>query len=303
MKNTLLYIATVLIWGSTWLAIEYQLGEAAVLTSVFYRFAISAVIMWAYCLWARVPMGFNLVNHSFIAILALFNFSMNYVLIYLSQQYLTSAMTSIAFSTMLVMNIINTRLFFGTRITARVYLGAGLGLVGLVALFWHDLLAGGDNSLLGLALVLSGALLASLGNMASVRNSRAGMNIFAVNAWGMLYGTIVLAVVVIATGAGFNASWQPAYTASLLYLAVFGTVIAFATYYVLLNDMGPEKASYAIVLFPVVAVVLSSFFEGFVWSANTVLGFVLVLLGNAVILTPTDKIKHFLRINAQPAEY
>ncbi len=293
MRNTILYIATVLIWGSTWLAIEFQLGEAAVFTSVFYRFAIAAVIMWAYCLWARVPMTFSSRNHLFIAILALFNFSMNYVLIYLSQQYLTSAMTSIAFSTMLAMNIINTRLFFGTKITVRVYLGASLGLSGLVALFWHDLGVQNAGSLLGLGLVLAGALAASLGNMVSVRNFRADMNIFAVNAWGMLYGAIALAIVVLVTGSGFDASWAPAYTASLLYLAIFGTVFAFATYYVLLNDMGPEKASYVIVLFPVVAVVLSNLLEDFAWSANTFIGFALVLIGNAVILTPVDKLRQY----------
>jgi len=239
-------------------------------------------------------MAFSARNHVFIFILALFNFSMNYVLVYLSQETLSSAMASIAFSIMLVMNIINTRLFFGTRITPRVSLGASLGLLGIVALFWDDLDTNSAGSLVGLALILGGALLASLGNMTSVRNSKAGMNVLAVNAWGMLYGALVLGLVVIATGASFSASWQPAYTASLLYLAVFGTVIAFATYYILLNDMGPEKASYAIVLFPVVAVVLSSLFEGFVWSVNTVAGFALVLLGNAVILTPTAKIKHWL---------
>lgn len=294
MKNAILYIATVLIWGSTWLAIEFQLGEAAVLTSVFYRFAIAAGIMWLYCLWAKVPLFFSLRDHGFIAVLALFNFSMNYVLIYSSQKYLTSAMTSIAFSTMLLMNIVNTRLFFGSKISGQVYLGAVLGILGLVALFWNDLANNDDRSLLGLALVLASALVASLGNMASVRNSRAGMNVLAVNAWGMLYGAIALAIFVVLTGENFSASWKPAYTISLLYLAVFGTVVAFATYYALLNDMGPEKASYSIVLFPVVAVTLSSLFEGFIWSANTFLGFALVLLGNIVILTPMDKIKRRL---------
>lgn len=291
MKKLILYIATVVIWGSTWLAIEYQLGEAAVLTSVFYRFVIAAVIMWAYCLLAKVPMAFSARDHVFIFILALFNFSMNYVLIYLSQEHLTSAMTSIAFSTMLIMNIINARLFFATHISARVYIGAGLGLLGLLALFWNDLAASDENSLLGLALVMSSSLLASLGNMTSVRNSRKGMNIFAVNAWGMLYGALVLALVVLTTGSSFSASWEPAYTLSLLYLAVFGTVIAFATYYVLLNDMGPEKASYVIVLFPVVAVILSSLFEDFTWSPNIFVGFALVIIGNAIVLTPVDKIK------------
>ncbi len=290
MRNAVLYITTVLIWGSTWLAIEFQLGETAILTSVFYRFAIAAILMWTYCVWAKIPMRFSARDHAFILILALFNFSMNYVLIYQSQKYLTSAMTSIAFSTMLLMNIVNTRLFFGTRITPRVYLGASLGLLGLITLFWDDLRISDSGALIGLGFGLGSALVASLGNMASVRNSQEGMNLFAVNAWGMLYGSLTMAIIAFFSGAGFSADWTLTYTISLLYLAIFGTVIAFATYYVLLRDMGPERASYAIVLFPVVAVILSSLFEGFVWSVNTFAGLVLVLIGNAVILTPADKL-------------
>jgi len=250
MKNTLLYIVTVLIWGSTWLAIEFQLGEVDVSASVAYRFMISAVLMWA-----------------------------------------------IAFSTMLLMNIINTRIFFGTKIALKTIIGAIFGIFGIVALFWDDLVTSGQdsNSLLGLSLVLTAALIASLGNMTSVRNSRVNMNIFAVNAWGMLYGAVILCILVLISGAEFGFSMQPSYIASLLYLAVFGTVIAFATYYALLNNMGPEKASYVIVLFPVVAVALSSIFEGFTWTANTFIGFALVLLGNAIILTPSNSLARLNR--------
>lgn len=297
MKNTLLYIATVLIWGSTWLAIEYQLGEVDVAASVAYRFMISAVIMWGYCLWAKVPMSFSPRNHFFILVLALFNFSINYAVIYSSQQYLSSAMTSIAFSTMLLMNIINTRIFFGTKIAPKTYIGALFGILGIVALFWDDLLAAseGSNSLLGLGLVITAALIASLGNMASVRNSKANMNIFAVNAWGMLYGAIILSGLVLFSSAQFGFSMQPSYIVSLLYLSIFGTVIAFATYYVLLSNMGPEKASYVIVLFPVVAVALSSIFEAFTWTGNTFIGFALVLMGNAIILTPKNTFTRLIK--------
>lgn len=202
-------------------------------------------------------------------------------------------MSSIAFSTMLLMNIVNTRLFFGTKITIKTYVGAALGILGITALFWDDLSVAvdGSNTLWGLGLVITGALIASLGNMASVRNSRANMNIFAVNAWGMLYGTIILTLLVLVSDAEFSFSMQPSYVASLLYLAIFGTVIAFATYYVLLNDMGPAKASYVIVLFPIVAVVLSSIFEDFTWTDNTFIGFALVLLGNAIILTPNNSLR------------
>ena len=306
MKNALLYLVTVLIWGSTWFAIEFQLGEVAVEVSLVYRFALSALLMWLFCWWRRLPMRFSAKDHGFIALLALFNFALNYILIYQAQQYLTSAMTAIAFTTMLLMNIINTRLFFGKPVAKRIYFGALMGIAGIAVLFYPDLdgLDFTNASLIGLILVLGSALSASLGNMASVRNSRAGLPITQVNAWGMLYGAIGLTLLVFISGTPFTFSTSPAFIISLLYLAVFGSVIAFATYFALLKGMGPEKASYTIVLFPLVAVVLSTLFEDFVWSGYTFSGFALVLLGNALVLTPFSKIKTFIfkpKLPVQPS--
>ena len=302
MQNFLLYLTTVLIWGSTWFAIEFQLGEVAIEVSLAYRFILSAVLMWLFCWWRRLPMRFSAKDHGFIALLALFNFALNYLLIYQAQQYLSSAMTAIAFTTMLLMNIVNTRLFFGKPVAKRIYFGALMGIAGIVVLFYPDLdgLDFTNASLLGLVLVLGSALSASLGNMASVRNSRAGLPITQVNAWGMLYGAVGLSLLVVISGKSFTFSTSPAFIISMLYLAVFGSVIAFATYFALLKGMGPEKASYTIVLFPLVAVVLSTLFEDFVWTGYTFSGFALVLLGNALVLTPFDKIKALLS-KAPPA--
>jgi drug/metabolite transporter (DMT)-like permease len=301
MQNLLLYLVTVLIWGSTWFAIEFQLGEVAVEVSLMYRFALSALLMWLFCLWRRLPMQFSLKNHAFIMLLAVLNFALNYLLIYQAQQYLTSAMTAIAFTTMLLMNIVNTRLFFGKPVAKRIYFGALMGIAGIVVLFYPDLngLDLTNASLIGLILVLGSALSASLGNMVSVRNSRAGLPIMQVNAWGMLYGTLALTLLVWLSNTPVTFSTSPAFIISMLYLAVFGSVIAFATYFALLRQMGPEKASYVIVLFPLVAVILSTLFEDFVWSGYTFCGFALVLLGNALVLTPFAKIKALL-FKAQP---
>lgn len=297
MKNSFLYILTVLVWGSTWLAIEYQLGEVSIDVSLIYRIALAGLVMWAYCWWFKVPLSFSKRDHAYIGLLAILNFSINYLLIYWSQEYLTSAMTSIAFSSMLLMNIINTSLFFGHKIKPRVYIGALLGIIGIVLLFYDDLVkqASTDSSLFGLALVLGAALSASLGNMVSIRNSKHGMNILAVNTWGLLYATIVLLAIALLSGSEFAIPSKPSYLYSLLYLSVFGTVIAFATYYLLLRDIGPEKASYTIVLFPIVSVVLSSLFEGLVLSNNMLIGVGFVLLGNLVLLTPVDRVFGFFR--------
>lgn len=293
MRSTALYIITVLIWGSTWLAIEYQLGVVAPEVSLVYRFSIAALLMWGYCLFKKLPMQFSGKNHFFFMTLACCNFGFNYLILYWAQNYLTSAMTSIAFSTLLIMNIINTRIFFGKPIAPRIFIGSALGLAGIVGLFWQDVksLDFASEAIIGLGLSLAGTFVASLGNMTSVRNSKNSIGIMQGNAWGMLYGSVFLLIFTLISGAEFNLDTRLPYIASLLYLSIFGTVIAFACYFALLKDIGPEKASYSVVLFPVVAVALSMIFEGFVWQTSTVIGFVLVLAGNVIVLTPIDKIR------------
>ncbi|WP_144392352.1 DMT family transporter [Pleionea sediminis] len=297
MKNTLLYIATVIIWGTTWFAIEFQLGEVAVEVSLIYRFLIAAIIMWTFCSFAKISLKLRATDHFFIFILAGFNFGFNYLILYWAQEYLTSAMSSIAFSTLLLMNIVNTRIFFGKPVAKRVIVGALMGVCGIAALFWQDIkdfnLTGA--AITGLLLALGGTFLASLGNMVSVRNTSKGVSVIQGNTWGMLYGTIILALYALVRGSEFTISLLPSYWISLLYLAIFGTVIAFACYFILFQNIGPEKASYVIVLFPLVAVILSTLYEGFIWHLSTIIGFTLVLSGNALVLTPPEKFSRLYR--------
>ncbi|MEZ7208078.1 DMT family transporter [Pseudoalteromonas sp. DY56-GL79] len=300
MKNLFLYAITVLIWGSTWLAIEYQLGSINEFVSLFYRFGLAAVCMWAFVIYKRVPMRFSRRDHGFFILLALCNFGANYLFLYWAQAHLTSAMASIAFSLLLVVNIVNTKLFFAKPIAKRIYFGASLGTLGIVSLFWHDLVAFDlqSEAFLGLSLALLGTVVASLGNMVSVRNSNQQIDVMAGNAWGMLYSAVMLATYVAFSEHQFINQAPASYWWSLIYLSVFGTVIAFGCYFSLLKNIGPEKASYLIVLFPFVAVALSTLFEGFEWQQNTFIGFILVILGNAIVLTPLNRIYAWLSIRS-----
>ncbi|MCF7516087.1 DMT family transporter [Pseudoalteromonas sp. L23] len=300
MKNLFLYAITVLIWGSTWLAIEYQLGSINEFVSLFYRFGLAAVCMWAFVIYKRVPMRFSRRDHGFFILLALCNFGANYLFLYWAQAHLTSAMASIAFSLLLVVNIVNTKLFFAKPIAKRIYFGASLGTLGIVSLFWHDLVAFDlqSEAFLGLSLALLGTVVASLGNMVSVRNSNQQIDVMAGNAWGMLYSAVMLATYVAFSEHQFINQAPASYWWSLIYLSVFGTVIAFGCYFSLLKNIGPEKASYLIVLFPFVAVALSTLFEGFEWQQNTFIGFILVILGNAIVLTPLDRVYAWLSIRS-----
>ena len=194
MRSIALYTLTVLIWGSTWLAIEFQLGDIAVEVSLFYRFSLAAILMWIWVSVKKLPMNYSRRDHGFFVLLALCNFGLNYLVLYWAQNYLTSAMASIAFSMLLLMNIVNTRLFFGKPIAKRIYSGALIGVVGIVSLFWPQLQQFdlSNGALVGLLLALTGTFVASLGNMVSVRNSQQQIGVMQGNAWGMLYSAIGL---------------------------------------------------------------------------------------------------------------
>lgn len=285
--NVALYFVTVLIWGTTWIAINYQYGVVAVEWSIAYRFAIASALLFIFCFLAGKNLRFPLKTHVRFMAQALCIFGFNYYLLYSGQQHLNSALNSILFSTMVVMNILHSRLFFGTPITSNTIIGALLGTFGIGVLFWPTLSQThwGDNSAMAIITCLCGTMIASWGNMFSISNQVRGIPILQTNAWGMGYGAIAMAVVATIHGNPmvFNTSFE--YVASLLYLAVFGSVIAFGAYFALLTRIGTAKASYASILFPAIAVIISTFVENFVWSIFTIGGFVLIMLGNIIIIT------------------
>lgn len=286
MNNFALYVTAVLIWGSTWLVINFQLGTVAPEVSVVYRYAIATVLLMAFALVRKLKLAFSVRDHLRFVLLGLFLFSFNYIAAYSAQIYIASALNAVAFSTMVWLNILNARLVFGTRVEPRVWLGASLGMLGVVLLFWPEIshLSLTDKTLLGASFSLSGALLASFGNMVSSRAQGEGVPVLQANAWGMFYGTLITAAVAWGKGVPFNFEYTFSYVASLLYLAIFGSILAFGAYLKLVGRIGPAKAGYAVVMFPVVALVLSVLFEDLAIEMHIVFGVVLVLLGNLVIL-------------------
>ncbi len=301
MNNSFLYLITVLIWGSTWIAISYQLGDVAPEASVTYRFAIAALILFTFAKLKRLPMHFSLKQHGLFAAFGICLFGLNYLLLYNAQQHINSALTCIAFSTLMLMNIVNTKLFFKTQITKQVYFGGAFGLLGIVTLFWPQLtdVTLGVATLFGLGLCLMGTFSASIGNMISIKNQRNNIPIVQANAWGMLYGAIFTSLAVIVQGKQFTFSFEPAYLTSLIYLSLFGSVIAFGCYLSLMTRIGSHKTSYANIIFPAIAVFISTIVEGFAWSEFTVIGLSFVLLGNLIVLTKTSTLQRLF--NAKEA--
>ncbi len=286
MTNALLYAVTVLFWGTSWLAIKFQLGVVAPEISIVYRFGASALIMLAFCLATRRRLGFSLREHAFMAAQGLCLFSTNFLLIYSATQYLTSGLVAVAFSTITVITIVLGAIFFGFPVRPRVAAGAACGLFGIGLVFWpeiraFDLSASGS---LGLALALAGTTFAGTGMLTSARNQRAGLPVIPNNAWSMAYGFAFITLYSVARGIPFTFDPSPAYVLSLLHLAIGATVIAFWSYLTLVGRIGPDGAAYSSVLFPIVALTLSTLFEGYAWTPLALGGVVLVLAGNVLVL-------------------
>lgn len=287
MSTALLYIVLVLVWGSTWIMIKFQVGVVAVEASVAYRFAIAAAFMFAWAALRRLPLRFGARDHLFLALQGLLIFSTNFFLMYLAAQYLTTGLIAVVFSTASAMTLIFNALLQRRPPALRVLLGATLGVLGIAVIFGPELGSvevTGDTAL-GLLLTVAGTMSFSLGGIVSARNQAAGLSVRGSTAWAMAYGALLLTLLALLRGQGFGFDSGFPYVASLLYLAVFGSVIAFACYFALLGRIGAEKAAYATVLFPVVALGISTFAEDYRWSLAAFAGVILTLLGNLLVLS------------------
>ncbi len=288
--NLFLFITTILIWGSTWIAISLQVGDVPLMVSVFYRFAIAAVLfMPVLAIMGRLDIP-KARHHPFIIAQALCLFSLNFIFLYAAANYIPSGLIAIIFSLSTIYNALNARIFFKEAISPRVIVAGLLGLAGLTLIFLPDVLGEIDGtmaseSLRGALLAAAGTFLFSLGNMLSRRNAAHGLSTASTNAWGMAYGALILLVLITATATPFVAPPNTTYAAALLYLAIFGSIIGFTTYLLLVVRVGSSRAAYATVLFPIVAITLSALFENFHVTTTTIVGILLAMLGNVVMFS------------------
>lgn len=286
--NSFLYVLVVLIWGTTWIALKWQLGSVPIAWSIAYRFGLAALILFAWLIWrGRLvrPRGRAAV---WVLAQGMCLFCLNFVCFLQASQTIASGLVAVVFSSAALWNALLARLVWGRALSARVLGGGALGLIGLMLLFWPEM---GHAHWQGLAWALAGTLCFSTGNLLSAALQGRGLAPVQTNAWGMLVGTLVLVsyCLLAQVPLAYDTHWR--YSAALLYLAIPGSVIGFTAYLTLVGRLGPERAAYATVLFPVVALNVSVWAEGYVWTLSAVLGLLMVMAGNVLV---------FMRSKAAP---
>jgi drug/metabolite transporter (DMT)-like permease len=286
LTNLQLFAACVAIWGSTWLAIKFQLGSVAPEASVLYRFLLASVLIFAYCAARRLPLAYRAREHAWIALFGFLMFSVSYICVYYAEQHVVSGLVAVGYSASPLLGMLGMRLFFGTPMTAHVIAGSILGIAGIVLVFWPEFarLHNDGDTAIGALYTAIAVIVSALGALAAHRNQEAHLPLWQSMAWGMLYGALCSLGITVATGKGLDFDATPGYVLSLLYLTILGSIIAFACYLTLIKRIGAARAGYIGVMVPIVALVISAGFEGFRWHPLTWIGIAVSVAGNVIIL-------------------
>jgi len=286
LSNLRLFAACVAIWGTTWLAITFQLGHVSAEASVAWRFLLASALLFAYCAARGLLLRQTAREHAWLALQGALLFGVSYVAVYYAETFLVSGVVAVGYSASPLLGMLGMRAFFATPMTRTLALGSVLGLAGISLVYWPEVaqLHGDRRTVIGAAWTAVAVLVSTLGSLVAHRNQRAGIPLWQSMAWGMLYGALAsLAMAVVGgTGLAFDSSWQ--YLASLAYLAVLGSIVAFAAYLTLLHRVGAGRSGYIGVMVPIVALVVSSVFEGFRWHALTFAGIAVSVAGNVLVL-------------------
>jgi drug/metabolite transporter (DMT)-like permease len=221
-----------------------------------------------------------------------FLFCCNFLCFYTASAWIPSGLIAVIFSTSTLWNALSARFILHKQVQSKVWQGGGLGLVGLLFLFWPEISAhsASINVIKGLGLALLGTLFFSSGNLISARLQALGATPLQTNGWAMLFGASVLLVGSLFSGLSWQIDPSPRYWGALVYLAFFGSVIGFTAYLMLVGRIGPERAAYSTILFPIVALNLSVWFEGYYWTLSGLWGLALVIAGNLLVFyRPSSK--------------
>jgi len=297
MNNIALFLTSAFIWGSTWIMITFQLGLVSPLVSVVYRFALASGVLFGYCLLRRRSFHFSLGEHFYILIQGLLLFGFNYWLTYIGITKINSALAAILSTSIVYFNVVFARIFLGDKIKNDVMIGATIGVIGISLIFLPQINKEELSSdiWLGILIILAGSLFASLGNIVSAKTQRLKIPVMQANALGMGYASVFLAVIALASGLNFEFELTGKYIGSLVYLAVFGSVIAFGSFLTLLGRIGPDKAGYISLVYPVIALVFSTIFEAYQWNLLGLAGVLVILAGNFIAMGKYRQFSFFKR--------
>ena len=281
------FIIVTLIWGSTWLVIRHQVSDVPPSWSVCYRFLVGAAGMLVLAKVQRVPLKIGAAGFLFALFLAIAQFVGNFNFVYRAEQHLTSGIVAVFYALLLIPNTVFAWIAFRQPVTRGFLIGSAIAVAGIALLFLREYRFAAvdpDKVLLGILLSIGGLLSASAANIMQGMKIAHRLPMLATLAWAMLIGGTLDGLLAWAVEGPPVIDWSPGYLFGVAYLGLMGSVVTFPLYYRLIQKIGAGRAAYNGVLVPVIAMLLSTLFEGYVWSGLAVAGAALSLMGTVVAM-------------------
>ncbi len=302
LRTWQVFLACVAVWGTTWHAITWQLADLGPEFGVAVRFGLAGALLLALAVSRGESLRFSVHTHLVLAVQGIFLYGVSYICVYRAEQHVASGLVAVGYSASPLLVGAGAAWLFGAPISRRFTVGGVLGVVGIALVFWPEIVRParpGNDGALGATFTAGAVLLSTVGALVSSRNRGRGLALVPAMGAGMIYGAVAALVVTAISDAriGWPASWQS--WAALGWLAVAGSIVAFAAFLTLQERLGAGPAGTVGVMVPMVALVVSVGLEGFRPQPATFVGAAIALLGNALMLWPA---RPALKLGAMAAE-
>lgn len=286
LKTWQLFAACVLIWGTTWYAILFQIGQTSPEVGVAFRFALAGAVVLAWCVSRGSKLRFTAREHALLALQGIFMYGVSYVCVYHAERHVVSGLVAVGYSASPLVTGLGAHALFGQHLTGRFVAGGLLGIAGVALMFWTEFgrAAGNSETGLGALFTVASVLLSAIGSLAASRNRTHGLPLWPSLGFGMLYGAATAATVALLQGQSFALPAVGSWWFSLFYLALAGSVLTFACFLTLQERIGPGRTASVGVMVPLLALVVSIVLEGFRPDALTLTGAALAVAGNVQML-------------------
>ncbi len=254
-----------LIWGSTWLVIRDQISVVPSSWSVSYRFILAAAGMFILAWAMKKSLFIDNRAHRWAMLVGALQFMINFNLVYAAELYVTSGLVAVLFALLIIPNAVLGKRLLGRPVARSFWVGSAVAMVGVAMLVLREYRVapvGAAKTLLGAGLTIVGVICVSFANVLQASHRMNRFPIMSVLAWAMLYGALANVAWSLATVGAPSWDPRPSYAVGIFYLAIIGSVITFPLYFTLIRDIGPGKAAYTSILVPIVAMLLSTLFEG-----------------------------------------
>ncbi|MEA3064397.1 MAG: hypothetical protein QOJ27_836, partial [Sphingomonadales bacterium] len=276
-----------LIWSSTWIVIKDQLGVVPPSWSVTYRFVVAAAAMFVWAAASGATLRIGRRGHLLAALFGIPQFCLNFNFVYAAEHHVTSGLVATVFALLMVPNSALAWLFLKQRATWSFVAGSAVACAGVALLFVQEIRSSpvpAGQILLGIGLTVLGVLSASAANIMQASRRLSAWPLASLLAWGMVYGILANALLALAVAGPPVIEARPTYWLGLFYLGLFASALAFPFYFGVVRAVGPGKAAYSSVLVPILAMLLSTLFEGYRWSPLAAAGGILAFAGLIIAL-------------------